>query len=102
MQLPIHGYLIKPVNEKDLAAAIGVALARFEEAQVTARETAKLRESLESRKIIDRAKGVLMQRGLSEEAAYQLIQSQARSAQVSMRQIAEKILEQTASSTTNV
>jgi AmiR/NasT family two-component response regulator len=43
-----------------------------------------------------------MQRGLSEEAAYQLIQSQARSAQVSMRQIAEKILEQTASSKTNV
>lgn len=102
VQLPIHGYLIKPVNEKDLAAAIGVAIARFEEAQVAARETAKLRESLESRKIIDRAKGVLMQRGLSEEAAYQLIQSQARDAQVSMRQIAEKILGQTASSKTNV
>jgi len=102
VQLPIQGYLVKPVNEKDLAAAIGVAIARFEEAQVAARETAKLRESLESRKIIDRAKGVLMQRGLSEEAAYQLIQSQARDAQVSMRQIAEKILGQTASSTTNV
>ena len=102
VQLPIQGYLVKPVNEKDLAAAIGVAIARFEEAQVAARETAKLRESLESRKIIDRAKGMLMQRGLSEEAAYQLIQSQARDAQVSMRQIAEKILGQTASSTTNV
>jgi len=102
VQLPIQGYLVKPVNEKDLAAAIGVAIARFEEAQVAARETAKLRESLESRKIIDRAKGVLMQRGLSEEAAYQLIQSQARDAQVSMRQIAEKILGQTASSKTNV
>ncbi len=92
VQLPIQGYLVKPVNERDLAAAIGVAIARFEEAQAAARENVKLRESLESRKIIDRAKGVLMQRGLSEEAAYQLIQSQARNEQVSMRQIAESIL----------
>jgi len=92
VQLPIHGYLIKPVSEKDLAAAIGVALARFEEAQIAARETARLRESLESRKLVDRAKGILMQRGLSEDAAYQLIQQQARRAQVSMRQVAETIL----------
>jgi response regulator NasT len=97
VQLPIHGYLIKPVGEKDLAAAIGVALARFEEAQIAARETAKLRESLESRKLIDRAKGILMQRGMSEDAAYQLIQQQARSAQVSMRQVAEAILAEAAS-----
>ena len=92
VQLPIHGYLIKPVNEKDLSAAIGVAIARFEEAQIALRENAKLKENLESRKIIDRAKGVLMGRGLSEDAAYQLIQSQAREAQLSMRQVAEAIL----------
>ncbi len=92
VKLPIHGYLIKPVNEKDLAAAIGVAIARFEEAQIALRENAKLRENLESRKIIDRAKGVLMQRGLTEDAAYQLIQSQAREAQLSMRAVAEAIL----------
>jgi len=92
VKLPIHGYLIKPVNEKDLAAAIGVAMARFEEAQIALRENAKLKENLESRKIIDRAKGVLMRRGLSEDAAYQLIQSQARETQLSMREIAEAIL----------
>lgn len=92
VQLPIHGYLIKPVNEKDLSAAIGVAIARFEEAQLALRENTKLRESLESRKIIDRAKGVLMQRGLTEDAAYQLIQRQAREAQLSMREVAEAIL----------
>lgn len=69
-----------------------MAIARFEEAQVALRENAKLKENLESRKIIDRAKGVLMGRGLSEDAAYQLIQSQAREAQLSMRQVAEAIL----------
>ena len=94
VQLPIQGYLIKPVTEKDLAAAIGIALARFEETQTSLRENAKLRENLETRKIIDRARGVLMQQGLTEEEAYQSIQRQARDAQVSMRQIAEKILEQ--------
>ena len=94
VQLPIQGYLIKPVTEKDLAAAIGIALARFEETQTSLRENAKLRENLETRKIIDRARGVLMQQGLTEEEAYQSIQRQARDAQVSMRQVAEKILEQ--------
>ena len=94
VQLPIQGYLVKPVNEKDLAAAIGVALARFEEAQTALRENAKLRDNLETRKLIDRARGVLMQQGLTEEEAYQSLQRQARDKQVSMRQIAEKILEQ--------
>ena len=95
IQIPIQGYLIKPVNERDLAAAIGVALARFEEAQAALRENAKLRENLEARKMIDRAKGVLMQRGLSEDEAYQAIQTRARAAQVSMREVAEKILAET-------
>ena len=94
VQLPIQGYLIKPVNEKDLAAAIGIAMARFEETQTSLRENVKLRDNLEARKIIDRARGVLMQQGLTEEEAYQSIQRQARDKQVSMRQIAEKILEQ--------
>ena len=92
-QLPIHGYLIKPVNERDLAAAIGVALARFEEAQKALRENEKLRESLETRKVLDRAKGILMQQGMTEDEAYLAIQSQARATQVSMREIAEKILD---------
>jgi response regulator NasT len=92
VQLPIQGYLVKPVNEKDLAAAIGVAMARFEETQVILRETQKLQENLESRKLIDRAKGILTRGGMSEDEAYQSIQRQAREAQVTMRQIAEKII----------
>jgi AmiR/NasT family two-component response regulator len=96
VQLSIHGYLIKPVNERDLAAAIGVAQARFEESQAALRENAKLRENLESRKLIDRAKGLLMERGMSEEEAYQYLQTQARSTQVSIRQVAEGIISQQA------
>jgi AmiR/NasT family two-component response regulator len=91
-QLPIHGYLIKPVNERDLAAAIGVALARFNEQQNALREAEKLREDLETRKIVDRAKGVLIDRGMGESEAYQTIQRKARDGRTSMREVAEKIL----------
>ncbi|MGH2523133.1 MAG: ANTAR domain-containing response regulator [Anaerolineales bacterium] len=91
-QLPIQGYLVKPVNERDLAAAIEVALARFEEAQASAREVAELRENLETRKLVDRAKAALIKQGLNEEDAYLAIQRQAREGRVSMRQAAEAIL----------
>ena len=91
-QLPIHGYLIKPVNERDLAAAIGVALARFEEQQAALREAEKLRDDLETRKLVDRAKGILIDRGMSENEAYQYIQRKARDGRTSMREVAEKIL----------
>ena len=93
-QLPIQGYLVKPVNERDLAAAIQVAVARFEDAQAQARENAELKESLEARKLVERAKGVLMKTGLSEEEAYLAIQRQAREARVPMRQAAEAIIAQ--------
>jgi response regulator NasT len=91
-QLPIQSYLVKPVNERDLAAAIGIAVARFEDAQALAREKAELRESLEARKVVERAKGLLMQRGLSEDEAYQAIQKQAREKRITMRQAAEALL----------
>jgi len=94
-QLPIQGYLVKPVNERDLAAAIQVAVARFEDAQAQARENAELKESLEARKLVERAKGVLMKTGLSEEEAYLAIQRQAREARASMRQAAEAIIAKT-------
>ena len=90
--LPIHGYLIKPVNERDLAAAIGVALARFDEQQQALRDAEKLREDLETRKIVDRAKGVLIDRGMKENDAYQTMQRKARDNRSSMREVAEKIL----------
>ncbi len=94
--LPIQGYLIKPVDEVELAAAIEVAAARFDESQVLAREAAELRYDLESRKTVDRAKAWLMARGRSEEEAYREIQQQARSKRVSMRKAANEVLQASA------
>lgn len=91
-QLPIQGYLVKPVNERDLAAAIEVAIARFAEAQASARAIAELRESLAARKVVDRAKGALMQGGLSEEEAYLALQRRARDGRISLREAAEAVL----------
>src|SRR5688500_9719075 len=95
-QLPIQGYLVKPVSERDLAAAIEVAVARFEDAQAKEREIAELKDSLETRKLVDRAKGRLMQGGLSEEDAYLALQRRAREARVSLRQAAEAVLAEAA------
>jgi response regulator NasT len=91
-QLPIQGYLVKPVSERDLAAAIEVAVARFDEAQAAAQQIAELRESLETRKMIDRAKGRLMEGGLTENDAYLALQQQARDNRISLRQAAEAVL----------
>lgn len=91
-QLPIQGYLVKPVKEAQLAASIEVAVRRFEESQAAATKTAELAESLEARKLIEKAKGLLIKQGLSEEAAYQQMQKAARDGQTSLRQIAVMIL----------
>ena len=92
VQLPIQGYLVKPVSERDLAAAIEVAVARFEDGRAKEREIAELKDSLETRKLVDRAKGRLMKGGLSEEDAYLALQRRAREARVSLRQAAEAVL----------
>ena len=92
--LPIHAYLIKPIKPEELAAAIAVARKRFVDNQALTEKASKLEETLESRKIIDRAKGKLMAKGLSEEDAYHLIQTQARSLNKSMKLVALAILKE--------
>jgi AmiR/NasT family two-component response regulator len=91
--LPIQGYLIKPVDERDLAAAIEVAMKRFAESQTLVRQTEELRDDLESRKVVERAKGRLMQQGKTEEEAYREIQQRARAKRISMRLAAEEVLQ---------
>ncbi len=93
--LPIHGYLVKPIQEGDLAAAIAVARKRFTEAQVLDQRTHELLDALEGRKLVERAKGRLMAEGLDEEAAYRLMQQYAREKRKSLRAVAEAILRQT-------
>jgi response regulator NasT len=90
--LPIHGYLIKPVTPQALSAAIAVAVKRFADAQQLVEEKSALEDKLESRKIIDRAKGKLMAQGMSEVEAYQMLQKEARETRQSIRQVAESLL----------
>jgi response regulator NasT len=92
--LPIHGYLIKPIKPEELAAAIAIAKKRFADNQRLTDKAIQLEETLETRKIIDRAKGRLMEKGLSEEDAYHLIQTQARSLNKSMKLVALAILKE--------
>jgi response regulator NasT len=88
------GYLVKPVNEAELAPAINIALARFREIQALRAQVTELEESLEARKLIERAKGILMQRlGLSERDAYERLRQRARDKRAKMKDIAQAIIE---------
>lgn len=90
--LPIQGYLVKPVRPGELTAAMSVAVKRFTESQLLQAQTSKLEEKLETRILVDRAKGRLMASGMSEEAAYQALQRQARESRRSMRHVALEII----------
>ena len=86
-------YLVKPFTKNDLVPAIEMAVSRFAEVQTLASEVADLTEQLETRKLVDRAKGVLQQQlGLSEPDAFRWIQKTAMDLRLSMRQVAEGVL----------
>ena len=87
-------YLVKPFTRTDLVPAIEMALSRFEEVSVLEREVADLHEALETRKAVDRAKSELQaQLGLSEPEAFRWIQKTAMDLRLSMRQVAEGVVE---------
>ncbi len=92
--VPIHGYLIKPVTIADVKAAIAVAVQRFTEKQELERAREELQEKLETRRLVDRAKGKLMvQKGLNEEDAYRLLQLRARETRLSLKDVALSVLQ---------
>lgn len=89
----VAGYLVKPFRESDLAPAIEVALARFSEFRVLEREVDNLQDALETRKAVDRAKGILMDtQGLSEDEAFRKIQKMSMNNRKSMRTVADAII----------
>ncbi len=74
----ILGYLVKPIKQADLEPAIALAMRRFEQFEALRKEAADLRQALEDRKVIERAKGVIMKRcALDEQEAFRRLQKLA-------------------------
>lgn len=89
----ILAYLVKPIKQSDLAPAIAVSLQRFSELSSLRQEADSLRQALEDRKIIERAKGILMRRNnLDESEAFKRLQKLARDRNKRLAEIAHIIL----------
>lgn len=86
-------YLVKPFTKADLVPAIELAVSRYAELTALEAEVADLSDRLETRKAVDRAKGILQQRlGLAEPEAFRWIQKTAMDLRLSMRQVAEGVV----------
>ncbi|MBN1937092.1 MAG: response regulator [Anaerolineae bacterium] len=89
----VVGYLVKPFREADLSPAIELALARFEEFRTLEKEVDNLKEALETRKKVEQAKGILMEKqGLSEHEAFRKIQKMSMNTRKPMKDVAEAII----------
>ncbi len=90
----VLAYLVKPVKESNLFPAMEIALSRFKEYMEIEQELLDLRNSLETRKILDRAKGLLMDAyNLSEQEAFRRIQQYSMAKRKSIREVAEAIID---------
>ena len=89
----VVGYITKPMRESDLRPAIEVAMARFSEFRALEKEVGDLKQALETRKLVDRAKGILMDtQGLSEAEAFRKIQKMSMDKRKTMKDVAEAII----------
>jgi AmiR/NasT family two-component response regulator len=87
-------YLVKPFQKSDLIPAIEIALGRFAELAALEREVGDLHDRLEARKVVDRAKGMLMDgSGLTEQAAWRFLQQQAMTNRVKIADIARRVVD---------
>jgi len=89
----IMGYLVKPLRSSELAPAIELAIAHFEEFIALRKENQDLKKTLEARKVIERAKGILMaNQGLSEADAFALIKRKSMDLRKPMAEIAQALV----------
>ena len=89
----VVAYLVKPFREAELLPSVEIALARFAEFQMVEKEVHSLKDALETRKVVEQAKGVLMEsQGLKEAEAFHRIRKASMDTRKSMREIAEAIL----------
>src|SRR5262249_60920406 len=89
----ILAYLAKPIKQADLEPAIAIAMRRFDQFQALRREAADLKQALEDRKVIERAKGILMKKAnLGENDAFRRLQKLASDKNRKLVEIAQMIL----------
>ncbi len=86
-------YLVKPYQKSDLIPAMELAIGRFREMQALASDVASLEDQLATRKLVDRAKGMLMDgSGMKEAEAFAFIQKKAMSERTRMKDVADRII----------
>lgn len=86
-------YLIKPVDEKELKPAIEITMGRFEDFKKMRKEIVKKQEALQDRKLIERAKGIIMDKnGLKEAQAMKALQKKSRDSNKKISEIAKEII----------
>jgi len=85
-------YVVKPFSRADIIPAMQVAVSRFTETKALAAEVDDLNDRLETRKLVDRAKGLLMQRGMSEPEAFKRLQKLAMDKRKPLKDIAEAVV----------
>lgn len=87
------GYLVKPFNKNELVPAIELAMARFRELVALSDQAESLADQLETRKSVDRAKGLLMDSfAMTEQDAFRFLQTTAMSSRSSMRSVADQVI----------
>lgn len=90
----VFGYLVKPVSAEALAAQIGVVISRFGEHVRITEQNQELLQTLETRKLVERAKGILMRRlNMPEPDAHRRLQQESQKRRVTIAEIAKRIIE---------
>ncbi|MBO9540037.1 response regulator [bacterium] len=93
VELGVFGFLVKPVKEHDLLPTIEVVLARAEELSTLEKEVGSLKETLETRKMVEKAKGILMESfGMTEAAAFRKIQKLSMDKRKPLKEVADAII----------
>ena len=89
----VVGYVVKPFRQTELLPVIELSIARFDEFRALEREVGDLKEALETRKLVERAKGILMEtHGLRESEAFHRIRKTSMDTRKSMKEVAEAVL----------
>jgi len=88
----VSNYLLKPFREEQLSVVVDLAIDQYIRVSNLEDEVNKLRETLETRKLVEKAKGVLINQGMSEPEAYRKMQKLAMDKRKSLREVAEAIL----------